>query len=251
MRPVHAALVLALFAAAAARADPPAPPADPDVVAARADLARAMTAIVEYYPAGAKAAGVEGWARLSCRRTLHAALVGCSLDAESPGGEGFGEAALAIAARSTEDPALDAPAGEVWTPREVTFSFRLTPLSIEPNLLLAHAIAPIAWFGDKPCKETSCPAIDYYPARAARLGVAGKAVLDCLIQPDGSMTDCEVAAEDPPGFEFGRSALRLSTQFHVGPRGAPAPPAAAWRRIVFPLHFNPPKPTPAASDATP
>jgi TonB family protein len=247
MRLLATALLLACLAAAPARADPPP---DPDVVAARADLDRASAAILAHYPAAAKAAGVEGSARLSCRRSLHGALVGCSLDSESPGGQGFGEAALTIAALSADDPAIDAPADQVWTPRVVTFTFRLTPLSIEPNVLLAHAIAPIAWFGDKPCKEASCPALDYYPARAARLGVAGKAVLDCLIQPDGSMTDCEVAAEDPPGFEFGRAALRLSAQFHVGPQGAPPPPAAAWRRIVFPLRFTPPKP-PVQSDPSP
>jgi protein TonB len=52
-----------------------------------------------------------------------------------------------------------------------------------------------------------------YPERAAARGLTGSAVLNCAISGEGRLVDCRVTSEDPPGFDFGKAALRVSSRF--------------------------------------
>jgi TonB family protein len=226
-----AALALAL-APLPLRADAPAPaPADPVLDAAKAQLAAAESAILVFYPPDAKAKGIEGEATLNCRRTPHGALTGCTLAAETPAGAGFGAAALAIAQRSRDDPTVAAPQDEIDNPHPIAFSFRLSPPEIEPNVLLPQVIQPLAWLGLRPGVKPD----RYYPERASRLGVGGRALLDCYIGDDGVASLCAVVGETPPGFDFGKTALGLTAMM----RGRKPPPGVPHRH-VFPVNFQPP-----------
>ena len=224
------AVVATCALAAAAHAAPPPP--DPVMDAANAQLAAAEAAILAFYPADAKAKGVEGEATLDCRRTLHGALTGCTLAAETPPGAGFGAAALAIAQRSRDDPTVAAPQDAIDNPHPIAFSFRLSPPEIEPNVLLPQVIQPLEWLGVKPGVKPE----RYYPERAARLGVGGRAILDCYIDHDGGVSLCALVNETPLGFDFGKTALGLTALMGHGRKPAPG----LSHRHVIPINFQPP-----------
>ncbi len=57
-----------------------------------------------------------------------------------------------------------------------------------------------------------------YPERAERENVSGSALIDCLIVGDGSLTDCRVVSETPPGFDFGAASLELARHFRAAPQ---------------------------------
>jgi TonB family protein len=52
-----------------------------------------------------------------------------------------------------------------------------------------------------------------YPDRAQARHIPGSAVLNCAIAGDGRLVDCRVTSEDPPGYDFGKAALRVATSF--------------------------------------
>jgi len=57
--------------------------------------------------------------------------------------------------------------------------------------------------------------ITYYPKRAMNLGREGRAVIGCTVTEDRTLTDCAIVSEDPPGFEFGAAAIKLSSLFRM------------------------------------
>jgi len=230
-----AALALA-GAAAAAVADPPPPP-NPALVQAKAEVAQAQAAILAFYPADARAKGVEGDATLACRRTPHGGLVGCTVAAETPADQGFGAAALAIAGQAPEEAGVNVPADEVATAHPISFRFRLKPPSIEPNLLLRHVIQPRAWVAvPPPVPGGKPPPARFYPEAAQRKGVEGDVIISCAIGPDGAYGDCALLAESPAGWDFGRTALRMTALF----KAKPPPNPGTNTRVTIPIHFKPP-----------
>lgn len=78
-----------------------------------------------------------------------------------------------------------------------------------------------------------------YPQRAITDGVAGSAALNCLVLPDGAVSDCNVTRETPGGYGFGRAALSLSRHFRVNPRTVNG--AAEGSRVNIGLRFNLPE----------
>lgn len=88
-----------------------------------------------------------------------------------------------------------------------------------------------------------------YPRRAQREEVGGKAVLHCLVAPDGGLTHCQVASEAPADYGFGAAALALAPQFQMT-----RPPSDANNpsEVTIPIVFLTPPPESAASpDAAP
>lgn len=57
-----------------------------------------------------------------------------------------------------------------------------------------------------------------YPNQAMNLGITGSASLQCSVRANGTLTDCIVAGETPPGQGFGRAAQTLSRQFRMSPQ---------------------------------
>lgn len=78
-----------------------------------------------------------------------------------------------------------------------------------------------------------------YPNRAITAGVAGSATLNCLVQADGDVTDCNVTRETPGGYGFGRAAQGLSRHFRVNPRTVNG--AAQGSRVSINLRFTLPE----------
>lgn len=58
----------------------------------------------------------------------------------------------------------------------------------------------------------------FYPDSAVRRGVEGGATLSCHVAVNGTVRDCEVAAESPAGEGFGKAAMKLSAYFRMSPQ---------------------------------
>jgi protein TonB len=78
-----------------------------------------------------------------------------------------------------------------------------------------------------------------YPSRAQTAGMSGSASLNCLVLPNGSVTDCNVTRETPGGYGFGRAAQSLSRYFRINPRTVDG--AAEGSRVAIGLRFTLPE----------
>lgn len=99
------------------------------------------------------------------------------------------------------------------------------PIEARPASQAAPEIPPMA--GD--------PA-SYYPERAKRMDQGGKALLSCMADTQGLLTDCRLITETPGGWGFGDAALKMAKDGalrRTSPRGIA-------ERIVFATPFSPP-----------
>ncbi|HEY1753456.1 MAG TPA: energy transducer TonB [Caulobacteraceae bacterium] len=78
-----------------------------------------------------------------------------------------------------------------------------------------------------------------YPKQAARTGIQGHVVLDCILSAEGRPVDCVVAAETPLGQGFGEAALKLARIMRAQPWTVDGTPAAA-PHIPISFGFRPP-----------
>jgi len=149
-----------------------------------------------YYPAAARAAGVEGSATIRCSRDEHLALIRCTLVSETPTGQGFGAAALAMAARSPENPKVDLPALKSEASADTTLRFTLHPAKVAPDITQIQAA---------------------YPVRALSDQVEGGAIIVCAVTRQGGLASCRVGREAPAGYGFGQAAVDLAPDFKMAP----------------------------------
>lgn len=81
----------------------------------------------------------------------------------------------------------------------------------------------------------------FYPPRAARNNISGKATITCKVMADGRLNACVVKEESPPGEHFGEAALKIAPKFRMIPPDDPnAPPADVTVPLVFDVPHNPP-----------
>jgi protein TonB len=109
-------------------------------------------------------------------------------------------------------------------------------LGVLAAMLIQAAAAEGAPPAPKDWAHKPDPGLRYYPERAQAERVEGVAVLDCGIAADGALKDCVIVSEDPLGWGFGPTALRLAMLFHMKPRanGSAPPPV----RIQVPIRFK-------------
>lgn len=198
--------------AAPTLAAPAAPQAGPPQAA---QPPSAADAVLAFYPPAAKAAGVEGSAVIRCGHDEHLAVKDCVLVSETPAGQGFGAAALAMAARAPDNPKLDFPDEPAKPPQEVEIRFSLRPPAISPDVTrMAHTIGQPAIV----TKPTTAQIQAAYPVRALDNQIEGDAFMDCVVMVDGKLTGCRIAGESPTGFGFGQAALDLAADYQLKPR---------------------------------
>ncbi|MBU1383935.1 MAG: energy transducer TonB [Alphaproteobacteria bacterium] len=77
-----------------------------------------------------------------------------------------------------------------------------------------------------------------YPDRALRAEIGGRATLNCLVQPNGQVADCNLTGETPGGYGFGSAAQSLSRHFQINPRTVDG--AAVGSRVNIGIRFTPP-----------
>jgi TonB family protein len=190
---------------------------------ARAPDFAAMTAA---WPAGKD--GTEGHAVLRCSLQPDGSLDGCNVAGQSDGA--FGRAAKGLVDRFQVR--LTAEESARYDNSDVMVAFRFfNPASIEARTI---AVKEPTWITT--VKPEAVLAV--YPAQAAEAGVkSGRGVADCLVAPDGKLTDCKVAREKPENLGFGASAVAIAQLMQMNPwtdKGRPV----AGARIKLPIDFN-------------
>ncbi|WGM37194.1 TonB family protein [Caulobacter sp. NIBR1757] len=80
--------------------------------------------------------------------------------------------------------------------------------------------------------------LSVFPAQAAEAGIkSGRGVADCLVAPDGKLTDCKVAREKPDGMGFGASAVAIAQLMQMNPWNTKGRPVVG-ARVKLPIDFN-------------
>lgn len=76
----------------------------------------------------------------------------------------------------------------------------------------------------------------FYPARAARHDINGRARIKCVVAADGRLADCRVLSESPQGEGFGAAAVALSSKFRLLPPDVPV--GSQSPEITIPIVFE-------------
>jgi len=177
------------------RANPPdeipAPPAGYGIVG---------DAAVAAYPAAALAARESGQAIITCERDAIGKPHDCRIASETPGGQGFGAAALKL---MSEAP----PEGDMEPGQRQALPFRFLfspdPPTITPDVF--HPAQPMPYVVRGPTTEEETRAISGMP-----LSGTAAVKIDCWIGFNGFLTDCKLASETPPGTGMGAIDLKLA-----------------------------------------
>ena len=80
----------------------------------------------------------------------------------------------------------------------------------------------------------------YYPERAQRMNIEGRASISCTVDARGTLQGCSVANEQPSDAGFGEAAMRMSKLFKMRPMTKDGSPVDGGR-ITIPISFRLPK----------
>lgn len=76
-----------------------------------------------------------------------------------------------------------------------------------------------------------------FPAEAMNRGIeTGNVALDCEVQPNGSLSRCNIVSETPSGEGFGQAAAQAAARARVAPRTVDS--MAVGGRVRFNMRFN-------------
>jgi TonB family protein len=193
----------------------------------RADWAKA-------YPAKAAQAGMSGAVQMRCSASEAGALQDCTVISEAPIGQGFGAAALSLAAGMELKPTTA-------DGKPVAGRSFIVPVKFDPGVLQGGTtITEPDWVRT----PTNDELVRYFPANAAPAG--GRALLHCYVTNRGFMDRCSVSDETPPGRGYGGAALAVTDLFVMRPMTVDGEPVGG-ADINIPIRFeasnhNPPSP---------
>lgn len=60
----------------------------------------------------------------------------------------------------------------------------------------------------------------FYPPRALAAEVGGRAIIECWVTGQGTLTDCVAISETPAGMGFGEATVQIAAKFRMRPRTA-------------------------------
>ena len=80
----------------------------------------------------------------------------------------------------------------------------------------------------------------YYPDRALRREISGRATISCTVRANGTVTGCSVVSEDPADYGFGDAAIKLSSRFRMKPKRADGTPVEGGT-VRIPIVFRMPE----------
>ena len=76
-----------------------------------------------------------------------------------------------------------------------------------------------------------------YPRAAQSARMSGSAEIGCKVLATGRLTECQVLAEQPAGWDFGAAALKLSERFRMKPTTRDGAPTAGGS-VRIPIRFQ-------------
>ena len=157
--------------------------------------------VIAAYPNKARSAALAGRASLSCGFDGSGHLVGCSTIAEDPKGEGFADAAHTLARHFRAD--LKTPDGRAISRAKIQLPFFFDPESLSGA---KPVIGKPKWQSLPASTDTDAAFGEILRTGAGTVRVS----LACRVQQGGTVSDCAVASEDPPGKGVGAAALTLA-----------------------------------------
>ncbi len=80
----------------------------------------------------------------------------------------------------------------------------------------------------------------YFPDRAQRMEVSGRATIQCTVTSKGTLENCSVTSETPPDYEFGKAALQMSRLFRMKPKTLDGAPVEGGQ-VTVPVVMNVPR----------
>ena len=104
---------------------------------------------------------------------------------------------------------------------------------------------------DKPdwvAKPTGDDLARYFPDRAQKEEVPGKATITCVVTAQGLLEHCKVLKEAPKGYGFGEAALGMASVFRMSPKRVDGQ-VVEGGRVTIPLVFSVPNDKPDFGDA--
>jgi len=191
--------------------------------------------LLAVYPTKALAEGRGGAATIDCMVSVQGALYGCAVMSESPAGEHFGDAAVALAPQFLMKPATLA-GKPVVSSVGVPIKF-VVPPGRRPELLAPTKgliAAAMAW----PEAPSYAAVAAAYPAKARAAKLGGRATLNCEFARDGRLRNCDTITEEPKGEGFGSAAKVLARQFRAVPTLSDGK-SIAGAGIQLPVVFDP------------
>ena len=170
-----------------------------------------------------------GAAALRCGATPEGRLRNCRVIGVFPKGSSFAAAALGMADKFRISASPDGSTGD-----ETDIVVSLTFLNPQTAVGQSRRIRNPDWIDLSGTDRAYAP----FPKAAEEAGVkVGVGVVDCMVAPDGRLTDCVVAREDPVGLGFGASALAWTPGLRVNPWTPEGRPAYGVR-IRAPILFD-------------
>ena len=198
------------------------------------DRAPMSAQVAGAWPRQAKAEAGPGHVVLFCGFSKSGDLKDCKTDVERPEWQGFGDAAKSLTHLFHLDPATatDVDPSKI----RINLAVHFTPPGAGARRLIDHP----EWISTGEAKG------DLFPEKAARAGLkTGRAVLDCVADPEGRMTACQVVSEDPVGMDFGGAAVKTTASVRINRWGSNGEPADG-AHVVFAVRVNQDEPEQAA-----
>jgi TonB family protein len=197
--------------------------------------------LLAVYPTEAGRLAENGKAQINCLVSVQGALYDCSVISESPPGEHFGAAALALTPQLMFTPAR--LKGEpVVSAVNIPIAFKMPPGSrpspvdrrpdLDPNKGL---VSPAMAWVEAPSYAALVAA---YPAKAMEMGVGGRATLSCQFDRMGRLRSCTTITEEPKQKGFGNAAMSLTKLFRAPATLADGHPIEGIS-VQIPVVFDP------------
>jgi len=162
--------------------------------------------VLRAYPA--KAPGMEGYAVAHCEVKSSGALAQCQVIKEDPEDKGFGKAAVKLASqfRVSQDWVKAPGHADLWVDVPIRF-----PASAAAG---NRTVATPYWVAGFDPDQ----ALKLFPPEAATKGITtGRGVAKCVVEQDGSLSDCAPEPGDPDGLGFSDAAARLASTMRMNP----------------------------------
>lgn len=163
----------------------------------------------------------------------------CTIAGQLPKGSPFGEAARSLVGKFRLR--LTPEEAKKYSASDIAISFRFyNPATAEGQ---RKKVEKPDWI----VRIDPEKVVALYPIKAADAGVRkGVGVADCLVAPDGKLTDCKIARETPADMGFGPAAVLVAGVMQMDPWTPQGRPVAG-ARIKLPIEFSlAPEPEPAA-----